>query len=76
MGTVPLVNNIYYSLCNTFVLINYNTLGTSQTLYEKVEDNLSTQKVFFNELSLEECDEENDQESAEDGIEGDCDEVS
>lgn len=50
-----------------------NVLGTSQTLYEKVEDNFSTQKVFFNDLSLEECDDENGQDSAEDGIEEDCD---
>lgn len=51
---------------------NHYNLGTSQSLYEKVEDSLNTQKVFFNDLSLEECDEENGQESCEEGTEGDC----
>lgn len=54
--------------------INNHIIGTSQTLYEKVEDSLSTQKVFFNELSLEECEEENGQESCEEDCE--LDEVS
>lgn len=34
---------------------------------------LLNEKVFFNELSLEECEEDNSQESCEDGIEGDGD---
>lgn len=54
------------------MLLIWLVLGTSQAPYERTDDNLSTQKVFFNELSLEECDEENGQESCEDGTEGDC----